>query len=200
VAAAPGDDNASIEALEEPRLQHHRLTVEQYRRMGETGVLERDARVELIEGELLDMTPIGTRHWAAVSRLNRLFVQAVGARAIVSIQSSIRLDRYSEPEPDLSLLKPRDDFYAGALPSGHDALLVVEVAEGSLAYDMRTKARLYATHGVAAYWVVDLGAAQLHLFAAPQAAAYGDARSTAAPGIVAVPGLDGCGVDLSGLF
>jgi Uma2 family endonuclease len=98
------------------------------------------------------------------------------------------------------VLRPREDFYAGALPSGHDALLIVEVAESSLAYDMQTKARLYASHGVAAYWVVDLTAAQLHFFAAPQGAAYGDTRSTAAPGLVAVPGLDTCGVDLSSLF
>jgi Uma2 family endonuclease len=189
-----------MHALEEPRLKHHRLTVEQYHRMAETGVLEPDARVELIEGELLDMAPIGTRHWATVNRLNRLLVQAAGERAIVSIQSSIRLDRYTEPEPDVAVLRPRDDFYAGALPSGHDALLVVEVADSSLGYDMHTKARLYANHGVAAYWVVDLTAAQLHLFAAPQGDAYGDTRSTATPGLVAVPGLDGCGVDLSSLF
>ncbi len=189
-----------METLEEPRLKHHRLTVDQYHRMAETGVLEPDARVELIEGELLDMAPIGTRHWSAVSRLNRLLVQALGERAVVSIQQSIRLDRYTEPEPDVAVLKPRDDFYSGALPTGRDALLVIEVAESSPAYDLRTKARLYATHGVPAYWVVDLAGGRLHCFTAPDGGSFRDEQSAAELGRIAVPGIDDIAIDLTGLY
>ena len=145
-----------METLEEPRITRHRLNVEQYHRMSEAGVFEPDARVELIEGEIIDMAPIGSRHFSAVSRLNRMLVEATGSRAVVSIQQSLRLDRFTEPEPDIAVLKPRDDFYAEALPTGADALLVIEVADSTIAFDLRTKARLYATHGVLTYWVVDL--------------------------------------------
>jgi Uma2 family endonuclease len=191
---------AAMEALEEPVLKHYRLTVEQYHRMAEAGVLDEDSRVELIEGELIDRAPIGSGHGSRVARLNRLFMQAVGERAIVWVQSSIRLDEYSEPQPDLVLLKPRDDFYAAALPTARDVLLVVEVAESSAAYDLRTKARLYATHGVPAYWVVDLPAATLHRFVGPDGERYRETIASTAPGALPLPGLDGCSVDLSGLF
>jgi Uma2 family endonuclease len=186
--------------VDEPFLQRYRLTVEQYHRMGAAGVLDEDSRVELIEGELIDMAPIGSGHGSAVARLTRLFVNAVGERAIVLVQSSIRLDAHSEPQPDFALLKPRDDFYAAALPTARDVLLVVEVAESSAAYDLRTKARLYATHDVPAYWVVDLPAATLHRFGDPEGERYRDVSTSTAPGALALPGLDGCSVDLSGLF
>jgi Uma2 family endonuclease len=189
-----------MDVLDEPRITRHRLTVEQYHRMGEAGVFAPDARVELIEGEVIDMAPIGTKHWSVVNRLNRLLVQATGERAVVSVQASLRLDGQTEPEPDLAVLKPRDDFYAHALPTGHDAYLVIEVAESSLAYDMRLKPRLYALHGVPAYWVVDLAAGRLHRFSAPQAEAYTVADAAATPGVVPVPGLDGVRIDLSELF
>ena len=186
--------------LDPPRLTRHRLTVEQYHRMGEAGVFAPDARVELIEGEVIDMAPIGSRHWSVVNRLNRLLVQATGARAIVSVQSSIRLDMQSEPDPDLAVLKPRDDFYASALPSGRDALLVIEVADTSSAYDLRLKARLYALHGVSAYWVVDLASNVLHTFAEPQGEAYTVAATTTTPGKRALPGLADVTLDLSSVF
>jgi Uma2 family endonuclease len=189
-----------MDVVEEPRITRHRLTVEQYHRMGEAGVFETDARVELIEGEVIDMAPIGSRHWAIVNRLNLLFVQAVGERAIVSVQSSLRLDPQSEPEPDLALLKPREDFYAGALPSGRDALLVIEVADTTAAFDLKIKARLYALHGVPTYWVVDLPGGMLHTFVSPQGEAYTIAGATATPGLMPLPGLADCVVDLSGLF
>lgn len=189
-----------MDVLDEPRITRHRLNVEQYHRMGEAGVFAPNARVELIEGELIDMAPIATRHWSVVNRLNRLLVQAAGDRAVVSVQASLRLDQHSEPEPDLALLKPRDDFYAKALPTGRDALLVIEVADSSLAYDLRLKSRLYAQHGVAAYWVVDLAANRLHRFADPQGGAYADASSTDTPGMLDLPGLGDAAVDLSELF
>jgi Uma2 family endonuclease len=186
--------------LEQPRIVRHKLTVEQYHRMGEAGVFEPGARVELIEGEVIDMAPIGSRHGAAVSRLTRLLVQATGERAIVSVQMSVRLDRLSEPEPDLALLKPRDDFYAGALPTGRDTLLVIEVADSSLAYDLHTKSRLYALHGVPVYWIVDLPAGLLHTFAQPQGEAYTVGKVIAKPGRLALASLDDISVDLGSLF
>ena len=189
-----------MEVLEEPQIKRHRLTAEQYQRMGEAGVLAREARVELIEGELIDMAPIGSHHYSAVSRLTRLLVQATGEKAVISVQQSLRLDAYTEPEPDLAVLKPRDDFYASGLPSGRDAWLVIEVAESSLAYDLKLKSRLYALHGVPVYWVVDLTAGLLRTFAAPQGDAYTVVNSSAQPGKLALPGLTDTVIDLTSLF
>jgi Uma2 family endonuclease len=189
-----------METLEQPRIKRHLLNVDQYHRMAEAGVFEAGARIELIEGEVIDMAPIGSRHWSAVSRLNRLLVLAAGDRAVVSVQSSLRLHRRTELEPDLTLLKAREDFYASALPTGADVLLVIEVADSSLAIDMRTKLRLYAKHGVPEYWVVDLPTGLLHTFGAPQGEAYTRAHRIAAPGVIALPGLDGVTVDLAGLL
>ena len=189
-----------METLDEPRITRHRLDVDQYDRMAEAGIFEPDARIELIEGEVIDMATIGTRHYAAVSRLNRLIVQATGERAVVSIQQSLRLDRFSEPEPDVTVAKPRDDFYASALPTGADTFLVIEVADSSLAFDLRTKARLYATHGVAVYWVVDLASDRLHIHSAPRDGAYTDVAALVKPASVALPGFSDIAIDLSGLF
>jgi Uma2 family endonuclease len=110
---------------EPPLLQRHRLTADEYQRLGRAQVLAPDARVELIDGEVIDMAPIGTRHWAVVSRLQRLLHDAVGHRAVIATQLSLRLGTHSEPQPDLALFKPRDDFYIGALPQADDAILLI---------------------------------------------------------------------------
>ena len=145
-----------MDELEEPRVARHKLTVEEYYRMAEVGVLAHDARVELIEGEVIDMAPIGSKHYSAVARLHRMLQLAWADKAMVVAQSPLRLSKRSEPEPDIVVLKPRDDFYASALPTGPDSLLVVEVSDTTLAYDVRIKAPLYARHGVPEYWVFDL--------------------------------------------
>ena len=111
------------------------FTVDDYYAMAHAGILGEDDRVELIEGEVIQMAPIGSRHQAVVDRLNRLFVSRVGDRAIVRVQGPLRLAPITEPQPDLQLLAPRDDFYAAAHPSQYEALLVVEVADTSLRFD-----------------------------------------------------------------
>lgn len=188
------------QVLEEPHILRHRLTVEDYYRMAEVGVLEADARVELIEGEVIDMAPTGTKHYAAVMRLDHLIKAAVQGRALVAVQAPLRLNRYSQPEPDLAVLKPRDDFYAAALPTGADTLLVIEVSDTTLAYDVRIKAPLYARHGVAELWVIDLAGGLLRRFCDPQGDSFGDVSATERPGRIALPGLIDTHIDLSGLF
>lgn len=176
------------------------LNVVQYHRMGEAGVFAPDARIELIEGEVIEMAPMGSRHFAAVSRLNRLLTAATGDRAIVNSQLPLQLGSMSEPEPDLSVLKPRDDFYANALPTGSDALLVIEVSDTTLAYDVRIKAGLYARNGVPVYWVFDLRTPTLRVFADPRDGAYASVSEWPSPGVTALPGLDGIAFDLQGLL
>ena len=181
-------------------LNRHRLTVDEYHRMAEVGVLAINARIELIEGELVDMASIGTRHAATVKRLNQLVMQAVGAQAIVSVQDPLRLSKRSEVQPDLALLKPRDDFYAGAAPAGTDALLVVEVADSTSSYDRRVKAPLYARHGVPELWIVDLDAGCLRILRAPKDGEYRDVTAIDAPGRIDVQALPGVTIDLSALL
>jgi len=132
------------------------FTVSEYYRMAEVGILSEDDRVELIEGKVITMSPIGSRHAACVSRLNYLFSRQVGEAAIVSVQNPIRLDDYSEPVPDLALLKPRDDFYARKHPTPTDVLLIVEVADTSEEYDRNVKMPMYAQAGIPEVWLVSL--------------------------------------------
>jgi Uma2 family endonuclease len=124
--------------------------------MGETGILAPHDRVELIRGEILALTPVGPRHNAAVDRAVRAMVGSVGRRAIVRAGGSIRLDGLSEPEPDVALLLPREDFYASRHAGPADVLLILEVADSSLEYDRTAKARLYAEAGIPEYWVSDV--------------------------------------------
>jgi len=135
----------------------HKLTVHDYHRMAEAGILHEDSRVELIEGDLIDMSPIGQGHEAVVNRLTEALVLACAGRAIVSIQNSVRIDLYSEPQPDVAILRRRADFYATGDRAGPaDVLLLIEVADSSLRYDKTVKAPLYARAGIAEFWVVDL--------------------------------------------
>src|SRR5262245_32875345 len=119
-----------------------RFTVDDYQRMEEAGILRAEDRVELIDGECIAMVAIGPRHHATVDRATRAFVLKVGESAIVRVQGSVRLDLYNAPEPDLTLLRPRDDFYASRHAAPSDVLLVIEVAESSVDYDRTVKARL----------------------------------------------------------
>jgi Uma2 family endonuclease len=129
------------------------FTVDEYMRMGEVGILGEDERIELIRGEILTMSPIGTRHAAFVDRFTRRLVMALGERAWVRVQGPVRLFADTMPEPDLAVLRPRD--YRQAHPTPEDVLLVIEVAETSLAYHRGSKAVLYAEAGIPEYWVAD---------------------------------------------
>ena len=128
------------------------FTIEDYYRMAETGILRRDDRVELIRGEIVRMSPVGSLHAACVKRTAAEFFGIVGTDAIVSVQDPIRLAaQNSEPEPDISLLRPKRDYYASAHPTPADVLLVVEVSDSSLDYDRAVKLQLYAEAGIPKY-------------------------------------------------
>ncbi len=131
------------------------FTVREYHRMGKAGILAPDERVELIEGEIIKMPPIGGPHASRVNRVSRAFHPVAGGAAILSVQNPLRLSDLSEPVPDLMLLRPRDDFYE-THPAPADVLLLVEVSDTTLDYDQRTKLPLYAREGVPETWIVDL--------------------------------------------
>lgn len=152
----------------------HRLTVDDYHQMAESGILGPDDSVELIAGEVLDMSPIGSLHAALVRALGRWLTDSVGQRAIVAVQDPVHLDDSSEPQPDIALLKPRLDYYAAAHPGPADTLLIVEVAESSLAYDLGVKVPLYARHGVPEVWVIDAATRITHRFRGPRPEGYAE--------------------------
>ncbi len=149
------------------KLVHHRFTVKQYDQMIAAGVFHEDDRLELLGGEIIEMSPTGMFHAACVKRLNQVFSQQLGAKAIVGVQDPIHLDRHSEPEPDVVLLNPRPDFYMQGHPEPEDVFLVVEVAETSLAYDREVKLPLYARAGIMEVWIVDVGQSTLEVYRQP---------------------------------
>jgi Uma2 family endonuclease len=150
----------------------HRLTVTDFHRMGEAGILHEDDRVELIEGELIDMAPIGSRHASKVIQLTALFNALLSGRAIVSPQNPVRLGTYSEPQPDIAILRFRDDYYAAALPQPEDVLLLVEVADTTLQYDRDIKMPLYARHGIPEVWLVDVQHERVEMYLEPGSDGY----------------------------
>ena len=181
-------------------IRRHRYTVDEYYRMGDSGILKQGDRVELIEGEIVDMVPVGSAHVGIVNRLNRLLVQALGDRAIVSVQNPVRLSAFSEPEPDIALLRPRDDFYSGAHPGPTNVLLIIEVSDSSLDYDRDVKLPLYARHEIPVVWLIDIQRKQLLVFRSPTREGYRDQLVFTSSEVSRVPGLEGIDVNLDGLF
>lgn len=153
-------------------LSRRRFTIDDYHRMAEAGVLSEDDRVELLEGEVIVMSPIGNRHAACVERLVDRLKAAVSGRAMVRAQNPVVLSPDSEPEPDLAVVKPRDDYYASQTPGPRDVYFLVEVAETSLEEDRAVKVPLYARHGVPEAWLVDLAAGRVEVFSDPAAEGY----------------------------
>ena len=152
------------------QITRRRFTVHDYHRMGEAGILHEDDRVELIEGEIVEMAAIGTRHFSCVNRLTRLLVMSVGDEAVVSVQNPVRLNEHTEPQPDLALIRPRD--YRESLPEPEDVLLLIEVSDTTLAYDRGVKLALYAQAAIMEVWIVNLPNDTIKRYAASAADGY----------------------------
>jgi Uma2 family endonuclease len=148
------------------------FTVSEYYRMAGAGILHEDDRVELIEGKVIEMAAIGSRHASTVKRLNALLQVLSPDRAIVGVQDAVRLDEYSEPQPDLSLLRPRLDFYREGHPKPDDVFLLIEVADSSSDYDHQIKLPLYARAGIVEVWIVDLETKAVGVYRQPSEDAY----------------------------
>ena len=157
-------------------LARHRFTVDEYHRMGEVGILAEDDRVELVDGEIVHMTPIGPRHVVRVAALHRRLQVLLEDRADIIVQSPIRLGPHHEPQPDVTLLRPPLSRYEARLAGPGDVLLVVEVADTSAVYDRGVKLPLYAAAGIPEVWLVDLAGEAVEVYRAPAATGYRDAR------------------------
>lgn len=153
-----------------------RISVDRYQRMIAAGVLTHRDRIELLDGEMINMAPIGPKHAALTARLTKFFIMAVGDAAVVSPGGPVNLGDFSEPQPDVLLLRPRQDFYAGKIPDASDVLLLIEVSDSTLAFDQGTKRALYARHGVTEYWIVDVEGKNLHIHREPAAHGYAQSR------------------------
>lgn len=149
-------------------LAKHYFTVSEYQRMGAAGVFAPEARVELIEGEIIEKSPIGSRHAACVDLITEIFNEQLRGRAIVRAQNPIVLDDFSEPKPDITILRVRSDRYRDAHPRPDDVLLVIEVADATIDYDRRVKMPLYARAGIAEALIFNLMEDQVEYFSQPQ--------------------------------
>jgi Uma2 family endonuclease len=156
-----------------PWVPRRKLDTTDYHRMGEMGIFAEGDRVELIEGEIIAMVPIGFPHSGAVNAMTHRFVQAVGDRAVVSVQNPMPMSEFNEPQPDLVLFRPREDFYRGRAATLADVLLAVEVADSSLRYDQAVKLPLYARFGVPEVWIVNLRAKRVEVHRDPSGETYG---------------------------
>jgi Uma2 family endonuclease len=184
------------EILERPKFPtRHRIDVDAYYKMAEAGIFPREARVELIDGEIIDMPPVGSPHACVTNRLNRFFARAAADGLVfVSVQNPVRLDRFDEPEPDVMLLRPRADDYRAGHPSVADVLLLVEVSDTSLAYDRGVKLALYARFGVLEVWIVDIAGAAIDVFREPRDGVYSRSErrtdGTLSPALVPTVAID----------
>jgi Uma2 family endonuclease len=156
-------------------VRRHFNTAEYYR-MAAAGVLTEDDRVELIEGEIVEMNPIGSRHAACVGRLTEILGRLAGGEAIVWVQNPVQINDYSEPLPDVALLKRRDDFYAQANPQPADVLLIIEVADSSVEYDRDIKIPLYAGAGITEVWLINLPQETIEIYTQPVGNTYREIR------------------------
>jgi len=140
--------------------------------MAEAGILGEDDRVELIEGELIDMAPIGSEHAGKGIRLSSLLSTALAGRAFVSQQNPLRLEEHSEPQPDIAVLRYRNDFYEASHPQPADILLLIEIADTTIRYDREIKIPLYARHGIPEVWLIDLQQERVEIYLQPSSEGY----------------------------
>jgi Uma2 family endonuclease len=179
----------------------HRFSVADYYRMGETGVIKPGMRVELLDGRIIDMSPIGPLHGGSVNRLIRLFSRLSAGRWLISAQNPVYLDEFSEPQPDLMLLEPSEDDYTSRHPRPEDVYLLIEVADASLDFDRKKRLPVYGRAGIPEVWILDLRGQTVEVFQEPHFSGYGSQRTlrageTAAP--LAFPDAVVRGADLFG--
>jgi Uma2 family endonuclease len=165
-------ERAEMRARVPPDIPRRRFSVDEYYRMAKAGILHEDDHIELLDGEIIQMSPIGDRHNGCVLRSNGVFNSRLAGRAVVSVQSPIRLTSGSEPEPDIALLRPRGDFYSTGKPMPQDVLLLIEVSDTTLAYDRDVKLLFYAEAGIPEVWIVDLNAARILVYREPRPDGY----------------------------
>lgn len=149
-----------------------RFTVEEFRKMTEVGILPEESGWEIIDGYLIDKMSIGSNHAGTVNLLTQKLIIRLAGKAAVAVQNPIRIDDYNAPEPDISLLRPREDFYRKSLPAPQDALLLIEVSDSTVEYDRDIKKTLYAEAGIAEFWLINLKENTVERYSSPKNGSY----------------------------
>ncbi len=149
-----------------------RFSVSEFQKMTEAGILPEVSGLEIVDGYLIEKMSIGSKHDGTVKKLNRNLGLLLGTEIIISVQDPIHLDEFNEPEPDIALLKPREDFYAESHPTAADVLLLIEVSDSTLEYDREIKKTLYAEAGIGEFWIINLRENTLEFYTAPKNGSY----------------------------
>lgn len=178
----------------------YKLTVDEYHKMGEAGILNEDDRIELIDGELIQMASIGARHAGTVTLLIELLMPRVHRRAVVWPQNPVTLPPRSEPQPDVMLLRPRADRYLKSLPKAADTLLLIEVSDTSVQFDRKVKQRIYARDGIPEYWIVDIESRCVEVYRSPKGERYAEKQIMAIGSTVSPLLLPQVSIDVAEIF
>jgi Uma2 family endonuclease len=176
------------------------FTIDRYQKMVATGVLTRDDHVELIDGEILETAPVTPQYASVTSRVCRQLILALGDAATVGVRHPMDLGQFSEPQPDLLVLKPRPDGYSSGHPQVEDVLLLIEIADSSLAFDSGKKRDLYARSGVSEYWIMDLNSRRTLVFLSPADGAFQRTREYLSRDCVSPVAIPKLKVDVNDLF
>jgi Uma2 family endonuclease len=176
------------------------ITIDDYHRMMETGIIREGERVELISGQIFNMAAKGTRHTVATTRLLRELLVLIGQRVIVRCQEPMMMPDNSEPEPDIALARWRDDEYLESHPAPADIILVIEVADSTLGFDRQTKAPLYAAAGISEYWIVNLVDDRLEVYSQPEGSIYTNTQVVLPPREIPLPQLIDIQLDTAVIF
>ena len=178
----------------------HLTNLDEWRRLGEANIFPPDSRLELIEGEILEMAPIGCNHSGHLNRINKLFTILTANCADTSVQNPLQLGDLSEPEPDFMLLKPKNDFYCTRHPNADDVLLLIEVADSSLSFDQNQKLRLYALHGIPEYWLLNLNDLCLEVYRKPNGEVYAEKNTLRAGDTITLSQLDQITINIADIL
>ncbi len=176
------------------------ITIDDYHRMMETGIIHEGERIELISGQIFNMAAKGTRHTVATTRLLRELLAFIGQRAIVRCQEPITMPDNSEPEPDIAIARWRDDEYLNSHPVPTDIILVIEVADSTLGFDRNTKAPLYAAAGISEYWIVNLVDDRLEIYSQPEGDIYTNTQVVLPPRSIGLPHFVDINLDTAAIF
>jgi Uma2 family endonuclease len=178
----------------------HLTNLNEWRRLGEANIFPPESRLELINGEILEMAPIGFNHSGHLNRINKLFAKIIPDDVILSVQNPLQLGDLSEPEPDFMLLKPNDDFYSSRHPNANDVLLLIEVADTSLMFDQNQKLRLYALHGIPEYWLLNLNDLCLEVYRKPNGEVYAEKTTLCVGDTITLSQLDQITINIADIL
>jgi Uma2 family endonuclease len=182
------------------QLVRHQFTVKQFHQMAEAGILSENERVELIRGEMIDMSPIGTRHAGCVLFLSNFLILLSGGRALINVQNPLELDETSEPQPDIALLRPRPDFYRNSHPQPEDIFLLIEVADTTVKYDRDVKIPLYAEANIPEVWLVDVNQEVVEVYRNPLQGVYQDVQKLVKNQILSILAFPDVHINVSEIF